>query len=228
MPVIAIVGSGPGLGLEIARAFGQRGFTVALISRDADALAGLSARLQEEGVEAAGYPADVTRPATVVGALDQIERSHGQIDVLEYSPADPTLEAVGVLEVAPQNLEPQLNFYLRGSLAAARRVVPGMVRAGSGTIFVTTGGGSINPVPSLANLNMAAAALRSWTLNLHQELAPTGVYVAHVAISAFIGAGHPMAEAAVIAQRYLDLYVSRSVPELHHIALQEHVARQRR
>ena len=42
MPVIAIVGAGPGLGTEIARAFGAKGFAVALIARNAaklDALA---------------------------------------------------------------------------------------------------------------------------------------------------------------------------------------------
>lgn len=33
MPVIAIVGAGPGLGLSIARRFGRQGFAVALISR---------------------------------------------------------------------------------------------------------------------------------------------------------------------------------------------------
>lgn len=33
MPVIAIVGAGPGLGLAIARAFGTQGFNVALVSR---------------------------------------------------------------------------------------------------------------------------------------------------------------------------------------------------
>ena len=29
MPVIAVIGAGPGLGLEIARAFGAKGFTAA-------------------------------------------------------------------------------------------------------------------------------------------------------------------------------------------------------
>ncbi|HEV7948517.1 MAG TPA: SDR family NAD(P)-dependent oxidoreductase, partial [Glaciihabitans sp.] len=34
MPVIAIVGAGPGLGAAVARRFGREGFSVALISRD--------------------------------------------------------------------------------------------------------------------------------------------------------------------------------------------------
>ena len=45
MPLIAIIGAGPGLGLEIARAFGRKGFDVALVARDQsklDVLAGSS------------------------------------------------------------------------------------------------------------------------------------------------------------------------------------------
>jgi hypothetical protein len=47
-----------------------------------------------------------------------------------------------------------------------------MIAAGSGTILVTTGGGSITPVPFLANVNIAATGLRNWILNLRTELKP--------------------------------------------------------
>ena len=40
MPVIAIVGVGPGLGLSIARRFGREGYAVALISRTQSRLGG--------------------------------------------------------------------------------------------------------------------------------------------------------------------------------------------
>lgn len=76
-----------------------------------------------------------------------------------------------------------------------------MIEAQSGTILVTTGGGSIEPVPMLANVTIAAAGLRNWTMNLHKELKQHGIYVAHIAISAWIGKGHP-AEPAAIAAAY--------------------------
>ncbi|OHV38451.1 hypothetical protein BCD49_13335 [Pseudofrankia sp. EUN1h] len=55
MPVIAIVGAGPGMGLEIARAFGEKGFTVALVARTAANLDALVSTLTGEGIEAAGF-----------------------------------------------------------------------------------------------------------------------------------------------------------------------------
>lgn len=58
-------------------------------------------------------------------------------------------------------------------------------------------------------------------LNLHGALAPKGIYVAHMAISAWIGSGKPEAEAKVIAQKYWKLYQARNQPELHYVALPE-------
>lgn len=218
MPLITIIGAGPGLGLEIARAFGRRGFDVALVARDQARLDTLAKTLEGEGVRALGFTADVSRPETITSALAEIKGTLGPIDVLEFSPADPSLAPVDVLEVTMENLQPQIDFYLGGALAAVGAVLPDMIAAGNGAVLVTTGGGSISPMPFLGNVNIAAAGLRNWTLNLHNALAERGVYVAHVGITALIGAGHPDAEPDVIAQAYVKLYDERKDAELHHVA----------
>jgi len=218
MPLITIIGAGPGLGLEIARAFGRRGFDVALVARDQAKLDTLAKTLEGEGVRALGFTADVSRPETITSALAEIKGILGPIDVLEFSPADPSLAAVDVLDVTMENLLPQIDFYLGGALTAVGAVLPDMIAAGNGTVLVTTGGGSINPMPFLGNVNIAAAGLRNWTLNLHNALAERGVYIAHVGITALIGAGHPDAEPDVIAQAYVKLYDERKDAELHHVA----------
>lgn len=87
MPVIAIVGAGPSLGLSIARRFGRAGFAVALISRSAANLGTLTAELQRTGIEAAGFEADVRDRPALTGALAAAARRLGPVDVLEYSPA---------------------------------------------------------------------------------------------------------------------------------------------
>ncbi|CAM5606291.1 hypothetical protein SANTM175S_01706 [Streptomyces antimycoticus] len=66
-----------------------------------------------------------------------------------------------------------------------------MREAGAGTLLFTSGGGSVDPVPMLGNVNAAGAALRNWVVNLHKELAGSGVYAAHVAINVWIGDGGP-------------------------------------
>ncbi|AZS36268.1 Putative ketoacyl reductase [Microbacterium lemovicicum] len=218
MPLLTVIGAGPGLGLEIARVFGHAGFTVALLSRHQEKLDGLAALLADEGIQAKGFAADIARPETLTAALQAVKDEQGPIDVLEFSPADVSLAPASVLEVTPENLQPQIDFYLGGALRAAGAVLPDMIARGSGTILVTTGGGSITPNAAYANIGIAAAGLRNWTLNLHDALQPQGVYVAHIAISALINAGHPDAAADVIAKSYLDLYVKRDRAELHYVA----------
>ena len=124
----------------------------------------------------------------------------------------------GPLEVTPDNLQQQIEYYLYGAVTAAAQVLPGMRETGAGTLLFTTGGGSINPNPAMGNINAASAALRNWVLNLHQVLDGTGVYAAHVAISAWIGSGPPEAEPDAIAATYWDLYRSRDRAEVNYVA----------
>ncbi|MEP7764391.1 SDR family NAD(P)-dependent oxidoreductase [Sanguibacter sp. 25GB23B1] len=218
MPRITIIGAGPGLGLEIARAFGRRGFHIALVARTQTRLDSLVQTLVGEGITAHGFAADISRPDTVTTAIRTIRDTLGPIDVLEFSPADPSLGHVDVLDVTMENLQPQIDFYLGGALSAVGAVLPDMIAAGEGTVLVTTGGGSINPMPFLGNVNIAAAGLRNWTLNLHTALQSKGVYVAHMGITALIGGGHPDAEPDVIAEALGRLHDERRQPELHYVA----------
>lgn len=218
MPLITIVGAGPGLGLEIARAFGRRGFDVALVARTQTRLDSLVQTLAGEGVTAHGFAADISRPESVSTAIRSIKDALGPIDVLEFSPADPSLTPVDVLEVTMENLQPQIDFYLGGALNAVGAVLPDMIAAGEGTVLITTGGGSFSPMPFLGNVNIAAAGLRNWTLNLHNALQSKGVYVAHMGITALIGGGYPDAEPEIIAEALARLHDERRQPELHYIA----------
>lgn len=59
MTTFALVGAGPGLGLATARRFGAAGHTVALISRDAEKLEGLTAALARDDIRARAFPAHV-------------------------------------------------------------------------------------------------------------------------------------------------------------------------
>jgi NADP-dependent 3-hydroxy acid dehydrogenase YdfG len=218
MPTIAIVGAGPGLGLSIAKVFGRNGFSVALVSRTQDKLDRLAAELGDAGIEAAGFAADVTDRPSVAAAFTRIKDRFGRIDVLEYSPA-PTMSAdamIAPLDATVDNLRPELDYYLYGGLTAARQVLPDMIERDSGTILVTTGGSSMDPLagpPEFGNIAVATAALRAWVLKLHQVTAGTGVYTAHVPIFAWIGAGGPDTQADTIAQRYWDIYTKRDGAE---------------
>ncbi|MER5225456.1 SDR family NAD(P)-dependent oxidoreductase [Streptomyces flaveus] len=222
MPTIAIVGAGPGMGLAIARTFGSRGFDVALISRTKEKLQTLVDQLGQEGITAEAFTADVLDRPSLTAALDAVKARFGGIDVLEYSPAPhspvPGLTMAAPSEVTVDNLQPQIEYIFYGAVAAARTVLPAMREAGAGTLLFTTGGGSVDPIPMLGNVNAPAAALRNWVINLDKELAGSGVHAAHVAIGVWIGEGgpegFPTATSEEIAPLYWDLHENRDRSEV--------------
>lgn len=215
MSTLAILGAGPGLGLAIAKKFGAQGFKVALLSNATALLEPLVVELGKAGIEAAAFFADVTDRASVTAGLDAVKKRFGQIDVLEISPLNPKLLLVPVLDVTPENVQPLIEFSLYGAIAAVNHVLPEMTARGSGTILFTTGASSIHPEAGahrFANYAIAAAAIRSYSIALHEVVASKGVQVAQVAIAVFIGQG-PGAAADDIAPLFWELHTKRDLKE---------------
>lgn len=215
MSVIAILGAGQGMGQAIGKLFGQQGYKVALLSRDPARLTPIVADLAAAGIEAAAFRADVTDVGSIQSGLAAVKARFGAIDVLEYSPSNPTLPQASASQITRGTLQPWFDFQLFGAIAAAAEVLPDMLERKRGTILVTTGASSVRPemgYPAFAAAGVAMGALRNWALALHAELAPSGVQVGHVAIGTFIGqSAETSAEA--IAPLYWDLHTDRDALE---------------
>jgi NADP-dependent 3-hydroxy acid dehydrogenase YdfG len=216
VPVIAIVGAGPGLGLAIARRFGREGFQAALISRTQSKLDALAAELAADGIEAVGFAGDVLDRRSLRAALDAAAERFGPIDVLEYSPApsgEADLDRVDVTQVTVENIQPQVEYYVYGGVTAAQAVLPGMLERGSGTLLFTTGASSLLVFPQMGNIGIGSAGLRNYVLALNAALADKGVYAAHVPLATWIGSGGPETQPDTIAEIYWELYTSRDQAE---------------
>ncbi|BCJ50025.1 oxidoreductase [Actinoplanes sp. NBRC 14428] len=220
MSTIAIVGAGPQLGRAIGRRFAAEGFDVALIARTRETLESVARDVAENGTRVGVFPADVTDRPALYAALAAAEDRLGPIDVLEYSPASTPADLVRApivraTELTVDAVLAQLDLYLLGGVAAVRHVLPGMLRRGAGTVLVTSGAGSgALIVPHVANIQVATAGLRNWILNLHADLAGTGVHAAHVAIAAYIGEGGPASQPDAIADAYWRLHSERTEAEV--------------
>lgn len=220
MPTIALVAAGTRLGLSLGRVFGQQGFDVALIARSDERLGKLVAKLADDGIQAAGFAADVTDRSALTIALDSAAARFGGIDVLHCSSV-PVGDSwmTGVLDVTVENLRPQVESICYGAIGATRAVLPAMLKAGSGTLMYTTGASSVTPTPWAATAGAAGAALRNWALTLNSAVAGKGIYVGHVAIGTWITGtpgtpddASPM-EPDSIAQVYWDLHTTRNTAE---------------
>ncbi len=182
MPTIAIVGAGPGLGAAVARRFGAEGFSIALLSRDRSKLDVVAARLQDGGLTARGYAADVRDPASLESALARAGAELGAISVLQYSPLPSRDYLRPVLDLTPELALEALQFSALGLIHAARSVLPAMRAAGEGSIILINGGTSVQARSGFAGTSVAFPAESAYGEMLHDALEDEGIRVVQLVI----------------------------------------------
>jgi NADP-dependent 3-hydroxy acid dehydrogenase YdfG len=186
---IVIVGAGPNLGLAIARRFGREGFAVGLVSRTQAKLDDLASQLKSEGVTAAGAAADIRDSDALTAAIRSLAGRLGEVEVLEYSPLPAPEFMKPILETTVDDVRGPIEFSILGAVAATQAVIGPMRDAGRGTIMFTTGGAAINPYPLRAGVGISFAGEVAYARMLHDELADSGIHVAHTAIGGRIAPG---------------------------------------
>jgi NADP-dependent 3-hydroxy acid dehydrogenase YdfG len=182
MPVIAIIGAGPGLGAAVARKFGREGFSVALISRDQSKLDAMAAELEVIGVTASGFTADVREPAELEAALTRAAAELGPITALQYSPLPSRDYLKPVLDLTPELALEALQFSALGLIHAVRTVLPAMREAGEGSVILINGGTSVKARAGFAGTSVAFPAESAYGEMLHDALEDEGIRVAQLVI----------------------------------------------
>jgi NAD(P)-dependent dehydrogenase (short-subunit alcohol dehydrogenase family) len=208
-----IVGVGPGLGLELARAFAAAGHPVAMLARGKARLDGFAAELASIGPDVRGYVADAADPVNLRSAIGAAITELGAPDLLVYN--------VGVLSAdSPTGGDDQdwarnTAINLLGARVAADAVLPEL-RDGRGSLLFTGGGYALRPSKKFSSLSVGKAGLRAYVQMLHDELAGTGVHATSVTITAGID-GTGRFDPAVIARSYLELHAQPEAEWQHEL-----------
>ncbi|GAB2470672.1 Rossmann-fold NAD(P)-binding domain-containing protein [Jatrophihabitans fulvus] len=212
MTTLAIIGAGRGLGAAAARRFGREGFSVGLVARHRGRVDALAAELRADGVEAAGFTADVRQPDTLAAALEQVAETLGPVEVLQYSPLPQKDFMRPVLETTPADLRGPVEFSIYGSVAAVHQVLPGMrfLDGPRGTILFVNGGSAVTPGRTVTGTSVAFAGQAAYARLLHDELAGEGIHVAQLVVPGQIVAGDPHKDPDVLARHLWDLHADRS------------------
>lgn len=182
--VCAIVGTGPGLGLALARRFGQEGYKLALVGRNPAALSEYVGEMTQAGFEAQGFEADAGDIKALTNTFTRIKEQHGAPSVLIYNAA--VLKAGPGSQLDPQTLLEEFKVNVMGALTSVQCVIEEMQARKEGTIIFTGGGLALNPSAQYASLSAGKAALRSLALSLAAELEPAGIHVATVTIGGIV------------------------------------------
>jgi short-subunit dehydrogenase len=200
MTTIAIIGAG------------KEGFAVGLISRHQGRLDALASELEQDGVQAQGFTADVRDPQSISSALEQVSETLGPIEVLQYSPLPQKDFMRPVLETTPADLRGPVEFSIYGPVAAVHQVLPGMRFLGEGaapSILFVNGGSAVKPGRNVTGTSVAFAGQAAYAQLLHEVLGEEGIYVGQLIIGGRIIEGDEEKDPDVLADRIWQLHSKR-------------------
>jgi NAD(P)-dependent dehydrogenase (short-subunit alcohol dehydrogenase family) len=185
-----ITGGASGIGLATARLFLREGARVALLDRNAEALARMAAELDVPGI-----PVDVADAAATAAAVDAAAQALGALDAV--------VNAAGISRVAsPADTSPELwrqvmAVNLDGPFHVCRAALPHLRRAGGGSIVNLASAAGLVPRPNYAAYGASKGGVLMLTRCLALDLAKEGIRVNAVCPGAILT---PMVEETMAAQ----------------------------
>jgi NAD(P)-dependent dehydrogenase (short-subunit alcohol dehydrogenase family) len=174
--IVLVTGANRGIGLAIARGMGELGHSVLIGARRLDAGEEAAASLRRLGLDATPVHVDLSIPATIEAAIDQLDASGRPVDVLVNNAG--VLHEKPVLDLSDAEIAESIAVHLTGPLRLLRALVPAMVDRGYGRIVnMSSGWGSFAQGLGGPGLyGVTKAALNALTVRLADEL-PASVKV---------------------------------------------------
>lgn len=174
--VAYVTGGASGIGWEVSRLLAERGATVVVADRNAEAAEAAVHELSGRGLSVTADVVDVTEQESVAASVARVRRQHGEVSILVNN-AGTTVPATTMWETPPEVFEQMWRVHLFATYLCCREVVPHMKDAGYGRIVnVASVAGKEGNAGSSA-YSSAKAAVIGLTKSLGKELATSGVLV---------------------------------------------------
>lgn len=212
---VVITGASRGIGEALAVAFAGAGADVALVARDADAIANLAGALG-----GSAHVADLSDSVQVAHLIGRVEAEAGPVDVLVNNAAVTAAGYFATSSADSLREITEVNYLAPAELT--RQVIPGMLKRGRGHIVnISSLAGSL-VFPGLVAYSAAKAALDHFTAGLRADLRglPLGITLVELGIVATDQArdsgGYPPTRAAAgrfLRTRLLDVVSREAVAQ---------------
>ncbi len=182
-----ITGANKGIGREIARQLGHKGYSVWLGSRDAERGEKAAADLRKEGVDAHLLALDVTSDASVSAAAVTYGKTNDTLDVLVNNAGVATGGYAAPTQASLDDMRAVYEVNVFGPVRVTQAFVPFLRKAGQGRIVMMSSSlGSIGEQldmtrgtygVNLLGYNSSKSALNMITVSFAKELAAHGIKV---------------------------------------------------
>ncbi|MDZ7708576.1 MAG: SDR family oxidoreductase [Trueperaceae bacterium] len=176
MPTALVTGASSGIGLELARAFARRDHDLVLTARSRDALHALADELHAaHGVAVEVVPEDLARPGGPAALVDALTAGGHRIDVLVNNAGFATHGRFDDIALETGIEEARLNMLAPTWLM--KRLLPGMVRRGTGGVLNVASTAGFQPGPGMAVYYATKAYVLHLSEAVAEELAGSGVTI---------------------------------------------------
>jgi short-subunit dehydrogenase len=176
--VILLTGAANGIGRATATILAERGYRLALIDRDAEALAALAMRFREQGAEVAEEAADVRDGEALRGTIARLEERVGPTDVVVACAGVGTLSSA--LDLDLDGFRTMLEVNVLGVARTIDAVLPGMFARGRGHLVGISSVAGYRGLPWMPGYSASKAALTTYLEGLRPALKRRGVTITTV------------------------------------------------
>lgn len=174
--VAVVTGGANGIGLAAARGFASGGARVVVVDRDAAGAARAAAALRDDGAEALGVTADVTRSADVQAYVAAALDAYGAIDCF-FNNAGIEGRVAPTAEYDEAVFDAVIAVNVKGVFLGLRHVLPVMIRQGRGAVVNTASIAGLLGSPGMAAYVASKHAVLGLTKVAGGEVAARGVRV---------------------------------------------------
>jgi short-subunit dehydrogenase len=169
-----VTGASTGIGLELARQLLDRGYDL-LVTADEPAINDAADKLRAEGGRITSVRADLATPDGVEELVAAVEASGVPVDALLVN-AGVGVDGAFVATDLQEHLR-LIGLNVTGAVHLAHRLLPAMVRRGSGRVLFTSSVVANIPGPYMSTYAASKSFLLSFAEALRTELEDSGVTV---------------------------------------------------
>ena len=177
--VVLVTGSTRGIGLEIARAFGEEGYSVMISGRNEESLAKVKSDFESAGLNVATCKADISKVEDANKLVAYTLERFGRIDTLVNN-AGVTCDNL-LMRMDEDAWDKVLNTNLKGAFFMTKAVIKPMLKQKGGSIVNIASVVGLMGNAGQANYAASKAGLIGFTKSVAKEYGKKGIRVNAVA-----------------------------------------------